>query len=96
MEKKAAPIMPFNERFEIAKAIKYADIVVAQDTYSPLPNVVNMKVDVLMESTSHELEDLEEARHFMRKIGGEVMAIPYFPVQSSTDVKKEILNRFKG
>ena len=49
MEKKDAPIFSFNERFEIAKAIKYADIVVAQDTYSPLPNVMKMRPNVLME-----------------------------------------------
>ena len=90
MEKKDKPIFSFNERFEIAKAIKYADIVVAQDTYSPLPNVKKMKPDILMESTSHELQAIEDGREFMRSIGGELFVMPYFPAQSSTEIKKKI------
>ena len=39
MKKKNKPIIPFKQRLELAKAIKYIDVVVPQDTYSPLPNV---------------------------------------------------------
>ena len=36
MEKKSRPIIPFEERRDIADAIKYVDVVVPQQTYSPI------------------------------------------------------------
>lgn len=90
MEKKARPIISFDERFDLANAIKYVDLVVAQETYSPLPNVKKIKPDILMESTSHTDEAIEEAREVMESIGGEVIVIPYYPSQSSTSIKNKI------
>jgi len=90
MERKPRPAIPFEERIEIAEAIKYVDIVVAQETYSPLPNIMRIKPDILMESTSHTPEVIEEAETAMRRINGKVIVIPYFPSQSSTDIKKSI------
>ncbi|GAG26335.1 unnamed protein product, partial [marine sediment metagenome] len=34
MEKKPKPVLSFPERMELAAAIKYVDVVVAQETYS--------------------------------------------------------------
>ena len=90
MELKSRPIISFDERFDLANAIKYVDLVVAQETYSPLPNVKKIKPDILMESTSHTNEAIEEAREVMESIGGEVMVIPYYPSQSSTSIKNKI------
>ncbi|MCK4652991.1 MAG: adenylyltransferase/cytidyltransferase family protein [Candidatus Cloacimonetes bacterium] len=90
MEKKPKPILSFDERFDLANALKYVDLVVAQETYSPLPNVKKIKPDILMESTSHDEEAIEEARKFMEKIGGEVIIIPHFPSQSSANIKNQI------
>jgi len=92
MEKKEKPILPFAERMQLAAAIRYADVVVAQETYSPLPNVRSIRPDVLMESTSHDEAAIEEARECMESMGGEVIVIPYYPVQSSTDIKTTIRN----
>ena len=93
MEKKTRPVLPFEDRVELASAIKYVDLVVAQETYSPLPNVMRIKPDVLMESTSHAEEAIEEARRFMESIDGRVIVIPYYPSESSTRIKNEIKNR---
>ena len=90
MEKKPRPILSFDERFDLANAIKYIDLVVAQETYSPLPNVKKIKPDILMESTSHNEKEIEEARKFMEKIGGKLIVIPYFPSQSSANIKNQI------
>jgi len=92
MEKKAKPILSFDERFDLANAIKYVDLVVAQETYSPLPNVKKIKPDILMESSSHDDESIEEARKVMESIKGKVIVIPYYPSQSSTDIKNNIKN----
>ena len=90
MEKKAKPVTTFEERIELARTIKFTDVAVAQDTYSPLNNVLRMKPDILIESTSHTDEAIEEARKVMESINGRVIVIPYFPSQSSTNIKDKI------
>ena len=90
MEKKPKPTLSFEQRMDLASAIEYVDLVVAQETYSPLPNVRRIKPDVLMESSSHDEEDIEEAREYMESINGKVIVIPYFPSQSSTQIKNKI------
>ena len=93
MEKKKKPILSFDERVELAGAIKYVDLVVAQETYSPLPNVKKIRPDILMESSSHDDEDLEEAAQVMEELHGRLIVIPYYPSQSSTELKKKIINQ---
>ena len=95
MEKKPRPILSFEDRMNLASAIEYVDLVVAQDTYSPLPNVMSIRPDILMESTSHDEEQIEKARECMESIGGRVVVIPYYPGESSTHIKSEIENRGK-
>lgn len=93
MERKPKPTISFERRMDIAGAIKYVDVVVAQETYSPLPNIKKIKPDILMESSSHSEEAIEEAREYMKSIHGKVIVIPYYPSQSSTDIKNKIKNR---
>jgi phosphoenolpyruvate phosphomutase / 2-hydroxyethylphosphonate cytidylyltransferase len=90
MEKKPKPWLSFEDRIALAAAIKYVDVVVAQETYSPLQNVMRIKPDVLIESSSHDEQDIEKARKVMEEIKGSVIVIPYFPGQSSTNIKNEI------
>ena len=90
MEKKKKPILSFDERMLLAQSIKYNDFVVAQDTYSPLPNVHSIHPDILMESSSHSKEDIEEERKVMAKFGGKVITTPYYPMLSSTEIKRKI------
>lgn len=90
MEKKKRPILRLDERMLLAQAIKYNDFVIAQETYSPLPNVKNICPDVLMESSSHAKKDVEEAKRVMSKLGGKVVVTPYYPMLSSSEIKKKI------
>jgi phosphoenolpyruvate phosphomutase len=92
MEKKPKPILPFEERIELASAIRYVDVAVAQETYSPLPNIMKIKPDILMESTSHDEEEIEKERKYMESIHSKVIVIPYYPSQSSTEIKNMIKN----
>lgn len=91
MEKKPKPVLSFEERMELAAVIKYVDVVVAQETYSPLPNVMSIKPDILMESSSHAEQDIKKAKKVMEAINGRVIVIPYFPGQSSSNIKNKIL-----
>ena len=90
MEKKAKPTLLFEDRIELAGVIKYADVVVAQETYSPLPNVIKIRPNILLESSSHTEEAIKQARKVMESINGKVIVIPYFPAQSSTKIKNRI------
>jgi phosphoenolpyruvate phosphomutase / 2-hydroxyethylphosphonate cytidylyltransferase len=92
MEKKAAPVLTFEERFELARSIKYVDLVVAQETYSPSENLRRIKPDVLMESTSHNEDDIKQMEKLLESFKGRVITIPYFPAQSSTGIKNKIVN----
>ena len=93
MEKKPRPVMSLSQRMTLAESIKYADIVVAQETYSPLPNVEKIRPDVLMESASHADEAIEAARTLMARLGGRVIVLPYYPMQSSTEIKNKVRER---
>ena len=95
MEKKPKPLLSFEDRLELASAIKYVDVVVAQETYLPLQNVMRIKPDILIESSSHDERDIERAKKVMEEINGSVIVLPYFPGQSSTRIKKEISLIFK-
>jgi bifunctional ADP-heptose synthase (sugar kinase/adenylyltransferase) len=90
LEKKKKPILSFDERMLLAQAIKYNDFVVAQETYSPLPNVRNIRPDILMESVSHDEEDIRETRQVMKNLGGRLIITPYYPMLSSTSIKEKI------
>lgn len=94
-EKKPKPVLSFEERIELAEAIKYVDVVVPQETYSPLPNVKKIKPDVLMESSSHDEKAIDDARKVMKNLKGRVVVMPYFPTQSSTNIKNKIMKKFK-
>lgn len=93
MEKKPKPILSFEERIELAEAIKYVDVVVPQETYSPLPNVKRIKPDILMESSSHDDKAIADAGKVMKDFGGKVVVMPYFPAQSSTRIKNRIMRK---
>ncbi|NQV17512.1 MAG: hypothetical protein HQ534_03105 [Armatimonadetes bacterium] len=96
MEKKPKPILSFDERFELASALIYPDIIIPQDTYSPLPNLKKIKPDILMESTSHDENEVEKAKKFMASIDGKVVVLPYFPPQILPDFEnKEVKNIIK-
>ena len=90
MEKKPKPLLSFEDRMALADAIKYVDVVVAQETYSPLQNVMRIRPDILIESSSHNEKVIEKARKVMEEINGRVIVFPYFPGHSSTKIKNEI------
>jgi len=94
MEKKPKqPILTFDERIDIARAIKYVDAAIPQETYSPIPNIKKIRPDILMESGSHNKKETEETRKIMKSFGGRIIIMPYYPSQSSTSIKKKIIEQ---
>ena len=96
MEKKKKPLLIFEERMAIADAIKYIDVVVPQTTYSPLPNCEKIQPNILMESTSHTDEAIQEGRKTLAKWGGDVVVLPYYPGICSTNIKKKMDSEKNG
>lgn len=90
MEKKPKPTLSFHERMMIAEALKYADLVVAQEKYSPLDNLKNIKPDYHLESVSHDPEEIKKVETAMKEWGGKVITLPYYPEISSSRIKKRI------
>ena len=88
-EKKSKPIMSFDERFDLIRALKYADLVVAQNEYEPIKNIREIKPDILVESSDHKHID----RSYLKRIenlGIRVIILPYYPKHSSTKIKEKI------
>jgi len=95
IEKKEKPILSFGERLETVKSLRCVDVAVKQETYSPLPNVKQLHVDILFESTSHSKEAIEEAQILTSKQKSRLIVLPYFAGQSSTAIKNKVLRKWK-
>tara|TARA_B100000686_G_C16635359_1_gene886978 strand:- start:67 stop:657 length:591 start_codon:yes stop_codon:yes gene_type:complete len=91
MEKKKKPILDFDERMLLAQSIRHNDFVVAQSTYSPLPNVKNIRPNVLMESDSHDKAAIEAASRVVSEWEGSVITTPYYPSISSSLLKEKMV-----
>jgi len=89
-QKGRAPLLSFTERLELAQSIRYVDLVVQQNEYSPLENVKKIKPDILMESESHTDAQLSASNDLMKSIGGKTIIMPYYLGQSSTMIKNKL------
>lgn len=93
-EVKPKPIMNFEERVSIIRELECVDCVVAQETYLPVKNAIDLGVDILAESQNHPhvtpkyLEELEKA-------GIRVVIFPYLPGHSSSKLKDKIVRIWK-
>jgi glycerol-3-phosphate cytidylyltransferase len=94
MEKKAKPIVDFKERLRMVAALKCVDAAVPQLTYSPEPNVVAMRPDIMFESTSHQWTAIQAMKKVVDSYGGRTIVMPYYPEQSSTELKKKIKKEY--
>lgn len=92
MEKKPKPINSFTERLQVIQTLGCVDCAVTQDTYSPLGNVLDIKPDIMVESTSHDKKDIETIKEAVKTYGGKVVVLPYYPSISSTQIKEKIKN----
>jgi len=88
VEKKPKPVMSFDERFDMIRALSFVDCAVAQDSYNPIINLSKIRPDILAESDSHaHIID----PHFIKALGNIRMVIfPYYPDHSSTKLKSKI------
>ena len=90
MEKKPKPTLPLGERIRMVKSLKCVDVVIPQETYSPIPNIKKIRPDLVQESESHEEKDIIEVKKITESLGGKVVVIPYYKMQSSTKIKEKV------
>lgn len=91
------PVISFNDRIEIVKAIKYVDEVIPQEDYSveyKIERIRELKADVLFVGSdwkgSEKWKNLEEK---LAKIGVDVIYFEYTKGISTTILTKEIKNK---
>lgn len=87
---KAAPIIPFEERIAIIKALRYPDIVIPQRTLDHTELVKKLNVDVFVVG-----DDWVGKYDYLKELGVDVFYFPRGEGVSTTSLKKQILDQYK-
>ena len=91
------PIIPFEQRKIILEGIKYVDMVISINTFSPMRELKERKVNVYF-ITKEWLKTKESELEYMSKDGRKVVFSPRFNEEKgfmcSTDIRKKIGDRF--
>ena len=89
-EYKSEPIIPFEERISLMKAIKYPDIVIPQHSLDHRDKVKKLKFDVFVVG-----DDWAGKYDYLEELGVTVVYFPYGRSCSSTSLKEKIYNNYK-
>ncbi|MBN2650322.1 MAG: adenylyltransferase/cytidyltransferase family protein [Prolixibacteraceae bacterium] len=87
---KKAPIVPFEERIEIIKALKYPDVVIPQHTLDHTELVKKLHIDAFVIG-----DDWMGKYDYLSDLGVKVFYFPYGKGSSSTNIKKKIYDQYK-
>ncbi len=94
--KNKKPIIPFAERSEIVKAIKYVDEVVPQTTMNKLEAWKELKYDVLFHGSDWKDSDMyNEIVSNLAEVGVDVVFLPHTEGVSST-MLSDVLQKMQG
>ncbi|MDY3305070.1 MAG: adenylyltransferase/cytidyltransferase family protein [Clostridia bacterium] len=89
--KNKTPIIPFEQRVEIVKAIKYVDEVVPQVSMNKMDVWKNIKFDVLFHGNDWKNSEMyNKIIKDFEKIGVDVIFLPHTDGVSSTDISKKL------
>ena len=86
---KRPPIIPFEERISIIKALKYPDIVIPQRTLDHTDIVRKLNIDVFVVG-----DDWTGKYDYLKELGVTVFYFPYGDGLSTTSIKKEIVELY--
>ena len=93
LSKQKDPVIPFEDRFEIVKVIKYVDEVVPQYDKNKFAAWEKYKFDVMFVGDDWKGKPLfEEAEKKLKAVGVDVIYFPYTPHVSSTLLREKINN----
>ena len=83
---KSMPIIPFDERIALMKAIKYPDIVIPQRTLDHRDKIKKLNFDVFVVG-----DDWFGKYDYLREYGVDVVYFPYGAGVSSSNLKSEYM-----
>ena len=87
---KSQPIIPFEERIALIKALKYPDIVIPQDSLDHKDKVKKLNFDVFVVG-----DDWVGKFDYLKDLDVNVVYFPYGKGVSSTNLKKRIYENFE-
>ena len=88
---KNPPIIPFEERIAIIKALKCPDIVIPQRTLDHSEIINRLNIDVFVVG-----DDWAGKYDYLKELGVTVFYFPRGEGASTTEIKKKILERYEG
>lgn len=86
---KSEPIMPFEQRIAIMKALKYPDIVIPQKSLEHSDKVKKLNFDIFVVG-----DDWEGKYDYLKELGVDVIYFPYGDKVSSSSLKERIYKNF--
>lgn len=86
---KSQPIIPFDERIALVKALKYPDIVIPQHSLDHSDKVEKLHFDVFVVG-----DDWAGKYDYLKDKGVDVVYFPYGAGVSSTNLKQRIYERY--
>ncbi|GHT36269.1 hypothetical protein AGMMS49593_00650 [Endomicrobiia bacterium] len=87
---KSIPIIPFNERIALMRAIKGPDIVIPQNSLDHTDKIKKLKFDIFVVG-----DDWAGKYDYLQELGVQVIYFPYGKGVSTTELKEKIYNRYK-
>ena len=85
------PVIPFAERFEIVKAIKYVDEVVAQVSMDKLKAWERLHYNVLFHGSDWKGSSMyDEVENKLKSVGVDVVFLPHTEGTSSTTISERL------
>lgn len=87
---KSTPIIPFDERIALVKALKYPDIVIPQRSLNHQDKVKKLNFDIFVVG-----DDWAGKYDYLKEQGVDVVYFPYGAGVSSTNLKKKIYDNYE-
>lgn len=86
-EKGKIPVIPYKDRVEIIRALKYVDCVIPQYIYDKTKLIKTLKPDILIAGDDW---DRLQGQEILKKMGGRIFFLPYTKTISTTGLIKKI------
>lgn len=91
--KNKKPVIPFEERIEIVRNIKYVDAAIAQECIDKFQMWEKIKFDVLFVGDDwYKTDSWEKMESKFKDVGVRVVYFPYTKTTSSTLINETLLN----
>ena len=91
MSYKSEPVIPFEERITLMKALKLPDIVIPQHSLDHTDKVKKLNFDVFVVG-----DDWTGKYDYLKDLGVDVVYFPYGQSCSSTSLKEKIYKNYKN